>query len=257
MSDGRVHLAIAEGVATVVFDRPEARNAMTMAMYAELGEACEAIAGDPSVRVAVFRGAGNSFVAGTDIAYFTGFTSAEDGIAYEQTIDATVDRLERLPVPTVAAITGAAVGGGLILAAACDIRIATPEARLGIPIARTVGNCLSIANTARLAAAFGVSRAKRILLLAELLSAEEARACGFLTDIVAGEAIDDRITALCGTLSAHAPITMRAAREALRRIVVEGLPDDGDLIRAAYGSEDFRRGVTAFLDKVKPRFEGS
>ena len=257
MSDGVVHLAIAGSVAMVVFDRPSARNAMTMAMYGALGDACETIARNPSVRVAVFRGAGNSFVAGTDIAHFTGFTSPEDGIFYEEIIDATVDRLERLPVPTVAAITGAAVGGGLILAAACDIRVATPEARFGIPIARTVGNCVSIANAARLAAAFGVSRAKGLLLLAELLSAEEARACGFLTDVVDGDAIDDRVAAICETLSAHAPITMRTTREALRRVVVEGLPDDSDLIRAAYGSEDFRRGVTAFLEKAKPRFEGS
>ncbi|MCB1495442.1 MAG: enoyl-CoA hydratase/isomerase family protein [Bauldia sp.] len=257
MSDGSVRLDVTGGVATVVFDRPSARNAMTMAMYGELGEACDAIAGDSSVRVAVFRGAGESFVAGTDIAHFTSFTSAEDGIAYEQAIDATVDRLERLPVPTVAAITGAAVGGGLVLAAACDIRVATPGARFGIPIARTVGNCVSIANAARLAAAFGVSRAKRLLLLAELLSAEEARSCGFLTEIVDGDAMDGRVAAICDTISAHAPITMRAAREALRRVVVEGLPDDGDLIRAAYGSEDFRRGVSAFLEKARPRFEGS
>jgi enoyl-CoA hydratase/carnithine racemase len=257
MSDGRVRLAIADGVASVVFDRPEARNAMTMAMYGELGEACTTIAGDATIRVATFRGAGASFVAGTDIAHFTSFTSDSDGIAYERLIDATVDRLERLSVPTVAVISGAAVGGGLIFAAACDIRVATPEARFGIPIARTVGNCVSIASAARLAAAFGISRTKRILLLADFLSAAEAAACGFLTEVAPADRLDARVTAICESLIAHAPITMRTAREALRRIVVGGLADDSDLLRAAYGSEDFRTGVAAFLDKSRPRFEGT
>jgi phosphoglycerate dehydrogenase-like enzyme len=123
---------------------------------------------------------------------------------------------------------------------------------LGIVGLGTIGK-----KTARLAAAFGISRTKRILLLADFLSAAEAAACGFLTEVAPADRLDARVTAICESLIAHAPITMRTAREALRRIVVGGLADDSDLLRAAYGSEDFRTGVAAFLDKSRPRFEGT
>jgi enoyl-CoA hydratase/carnithine racemase len=257
MSEGEVRYIREGEVATVIFDRPAARNAMTWRMYEELGAACARIRAEEGVRVAVFRGAGGkSFIAGTDIAQFQRFASADDGIAYEAKMEGYIDAVETLPVPTLAVIEGFAIGGGLAIAAACDLRIATPGSRFGVPIARTLGNCLSMANYARLVAALGASRAKRMLLLAENLSAEEALAGGFLAELVAAADLDRRIGELTARLAQHAPITMRVTKEAIRRLIQAGLPAGDDLVRACYGSEDFRRGVRAFVDKKEPQWTG-
>ena len=163
-TSGRVTLRTEGGVAWITFDRPAARNAMTWAMYEQLSAICQQLQQDASVRVAVFRGAGGqAFVAGTDIEQFTAFQSAEDGVAYERQIEAGIAQLCALPMPTVALVEGWCVGGGLAIATACDFRLATPGAKFGVPIARTLGNCLSIQNVARLRAAFGHQRTRRTL----------------------------------------------------------------------------------------------
>jgi enoyl-CoA hydratase len=257
MSDGEVRYTRDGAVVTVIFDRPAARNAMTWRMYEQLGEACARIRGEAGLRVAVFRGAGGkSFIAGTDIAQFQAFRSSDDGFAYEAKMENYLDAVETLPVPTLAVVEGFAIGGGLAIAAACDLRIATPGARFGIPTARTVGNCLSIANYARLVVALGASRAKRMLLLAENLTAEEALTGGFVSEIVAAPDLDRRVGELTARLAQHAPITMRVTKEAIRRLLHAGLPDGDDLIRACYGSDDFRIGVRAFVDKREPQWTG-
>jgi enoyl-CoA hydratase/carnithine racemase len=256
-NEGEIRYRREGTVASILFDRPQARNAMTWRMYEQLGDICARIRADADVRVAVLRGAGGrAFIAGTDIAQFRSFASGEDGVAYEKKMEGYIGAVETLPVPTLAVIEGFAIGGGLAIAAACDLRIATPGSRFGVPIARTLGNCLSVANTARLVAALGVSRAKRVLLLAENLGAEEALAGGFLTEIVAADQIDRRIGEICDRLLQHAPITMRASKEAIRRVIAAGLANDEDLVRACYGSEDFRAGVAAFVDKKEPRWRG-
>ncbi|MDI1338916.1 enoyl-CoA hydratase/isomerase family protein [Polaromonas sp.] len=258
MSAGMVHLTINAGVAAVVFDRPAARNAMTWAMYERLNQICEQLAAETSVRVVTFRGAGGqAFVAGTDIEQFTAFRSGDDGVAYEQQIDECIARLESLPMPTVAAIEGWTIGGGLAIATACDFRIAAPGSRFGVPIARTLGNCLSVANLARLCAVFGIPRVKRMLMLAEVLTADEALACGFLTQVSAAGEIDATLASLCERLATLAPVTQSASKEGLRRLVNTGLPPDEDLIRRCYGSDDFREGVQAFVAKRSPVWTGS
>jgi enoyl-CoA hydratase len=257
MSDGEVRYVRDGSIATVIFDRPAARNAMTWRMYEQLAQACARMQGEDGLRAAVFRGAGGkAFIAGTDIVQFQAFRSGEDGIAYEEKMATYLDAIEALPMPTLAVIEGFAIGGGLAIAAACDLRIATSGARFGVPIARTLGNCLSIANYARLVAGFGVSRAKRMLLLAENLSAEEALAGGFLSEIVEASEIDRRVRELTDRLAQHAPITMRVSKEAIRRLMHAGLPASDDLSRACYGSEDFRIGMKAFVDKREPQWTG-
>jgi enoyl-CoA hydratase/carnithine racemase len=256
--NGQVHLSIQDGIASILIDRPEARNAMTWAMYEELANICERIGRDPIVRVATFRGAGGAaFVAGTDIEQFRDFKGSEDGIAYEKAIDERVGLLERLPMPTVAIIDGWAIGGGLAIAAACDFRVAASQASFGVPIARTLGNCLSIANLARVVANFGVPRTKRMLLLGETISAEEAKTCGFVTEIAEPAELDAKARALCERLLKNAPVTMRVSKEGIRRLVAEGLPHGDDLIRECYGSRDFKIGVEAFLAKSRPEWTGS
>lgn len=255
--DGRVTITVSDGVGTMVFDRPGALNAMTHAMYEQFARGCERLTADPGLRVVVLRGAGGrSFVAGSDIAGFLAFKTAEDGIAYEREMGAHLDALAAIPVPTLAVIEGFAVGGGLNIAAACDLRIATTGTKFGVPIARTLGNCLSMANYARLLAGFGEGRAKRMLLLGELLGAEEALAAGFLARIVAPEALDAEVEAITARLAANAPLTMKASKAALGRLQRDALPDADDLIRLCYGSADFRAGVRAFVDKSKPDWRG-
>ena len=255
MSDGEVHFGIRDGVASVIFDRGEARNAMTFVMYEQLVEACIAIASDSTVRVATFRGSSQAFAAGTDIREFLSFASAEDGIAYEQVVETVIAAIERLPMPTIAIVDGPAMGGGLLMAAVCDFRIATPAARFGVPIARPLGNCLSVANTARLIAAFGPARCKRLLLLADTISAQEALSCGFVAEVVQGEAIEEAVRTMCSRLASHAPISMRVAKESMRRLT-GAVPEGDDLIRAAYESNDFKTRVRSFLAKQQPEWTG-
>ena len=257
MSDGAVRLAIEDGIAFVTFDRPQGRNAMTWAMYQQLAAICDRLAAEAAARCVVFRGAGGeAFVAGTDIEQFRDFRTGDDGVAYEQQIDAGIARIEALPMPTLAVVEGWCVGGGLAIATACDIRIGTPGARFGVPIARTLGNCLSIANVARLVAAWGKPRVQRMLLGAEIVDAAEARACGYLAAIVEPAAIDAAALERARQLAALAPVTQAVSKEALRRLLVHELPDAQDLIRRAYASADFHEGVDAFTEKRSPRWQG-
>lgn len=242
--------------ASITFDRPSARNALTEPMYAELEACIDRVQHAEGVRVLVLRGAGGAFVSGTDISRFTDFASAEDGVLYERRLDDIVARLEAVPVPTVAVVEGYAAGAGLLLAAACDLRICTPDARFGAPIARTVGNGLSMANTARLVAHFGVARTKALLMTAGFMAAGEAKACGFVIDIVPTGDLDARVNGLCDRLASRAPITVAVTKEMIHRIVAAGLPDGEDLIRRVYGSDDFHEGVAAFLAKRRPEWKG-
>ena len=256
-TEGAVHLTISAGVAAVVFDRPQARNAMTWAMYDQLAAICKQLVCDSSVRVVTFRGAGGeAFVAGTDIAQFAAFKSGDDGVAYERQIDLGIGLIESLTMPTVAVIEGWAIGGGLAIATACDFRIATPASRFGVPIAKTLGNCLSMTNLARLVNAWDASRVKRMLLLAELMRADEALACGFLLQVCEAAELDAAASALCQRLTALAPVTQTVTKESLRRLMLQGLPDSEDLIRRCYGSADFADGVAAFVAKRPAQWTG-
>ncbi len=241
----------------VMFNRPAQHNAMTWRMYDGLVEACELADGDDGIRVLVLRGAGGkAFVAGTDISQFTEFSDGDDGVAYEAKIARVASRLETVRVPTVAGISGYCVGGGLALAAVCDIRVATPSARFGVPIARTLGNCLSMNTYALLVHHLGPARTLDMLLRARSLTGAEAHAAGFVAELCGEDELDDRLDAIVDRLSEHAPLTMWAAKEAVRRLRLAALPDGDDIIRTVFVSEDFRRGVAAFVAKEQPVWTG-
>jgi len=253
---GVVRLERRDAVATITLDRPSARNALTWAMYEELDRAIDRVGSEPDVRVVVLRGAGGNFAAGTDISQFAAFASGDDGVDYERRLEGVLTKLESLPATTVAAVEGYAAGFGLALAAACDLRIASPNAQFGVPIARTIGNCLSMSNYARLVASLGTARTKAMLLTAEFMPAEEARAIGFVVRVLEPHAFARELDLLCARLVSHAPLTLQVTREAVRRIVSRSTAEGDDLVRRVYGSGDFREGVAAFVEKRKPRWEG-
>jgi enoyl-CoA hydratase/carnithine racemase len=243
--------------AVITFNRPQARNAMTFAMYEGLVERCDEIDADDDVRVVVFRGAGGrAFVSGTDIRQFLDFDSGRTGVEYEADIDRYLGRLDRLGKPAIALVEGYAVGAGLSIAAACDLRVCTPDAQFGLPVARTLGNCLSMTGYARLVAALGESRAKDIVFTARMVSADEALAAGLVSAVVPAEEIEAHVFELADRVAGHAPITLRVTKEALRRLREANVPDGADLVAEAYGSEDFRQGVAAFLDKRRHTWTG-
>jgi enoyl-CoA hydratase/carnithine racemase len=250
---------LSSGVGIVTFNRPEARNALTFGMYEGLAEICERAAEKGDAKALVLRGAGDkAFAAGTDIAQFRSFRTAEDALGYERRIDKVLGSVERCPLPTVAALAGACTGGGAGIAAACDIRIAARDLKFGFPIARTLGNCLSARNLARLSALMGAGRTREMIFTSRLLAAEEALAVGLVTELLADKAaVEARALELAGLLAGQAPLTLQATKEALRRLNAAAAEvDDKDLIVQCYTSEDFREGLEAFLAKRKPDWKG-
>ncbi len=250
-------------VVTLTFNRPEARNAMTWGMYDRLYEVCEEVDADEAIRVLVLKGAAGkdgrvtAFVAGTDISQFTKFKGAEDGLRYEREGDKRAGRVGRVTKPVIAQIEGAAVGGGFGIVAGADIRIATPEARFGLPIARTLGNCLSMGNYAKFIDLLGASRLKEMMLSARLLGAEEALAAGLVHQIVPAAEIKARVKEMAAKVASYAPITLAVTKEAIRRIQeARVVPDGDDLVAKTYSSADFHEGVAAFVEKRPPRWTG-
>ncbi len=248
-------------LATFTFNRPDARNAMTWEMYEALVGACEQVDRDAAIRVLVLRGAGGkAFVSGTDISQFQSFRNREDGLKYEERLDHVLDRLERVTKPTIAQVEGVAAGGGCAIALTCDLRVATPQATFGIPIARTLGNCLSGASYSRLLDTMSPGAVKDMLFTGRLIGATEAQALGIVNRLVAAGEIERTVRELAAEIAANAPLTLRATKEMIRRVLAKrrlAPGEDADMVEMCYTSADFREGVTAFLAKRKPAWTGS
>jgi enoyl-CoA hydratase/carnithine racemase len=248
-------------LAILTFNRPEARNAMTWEMYQALIEACERVDADSDVRVLILRGAGGkAFVAGTDISQFQAFRRPADGLDYEKRLDEVLDRLERVRKPTIAQVQGVAAGGGCAIALTCDITVATPESTFGIPIARTLGNCLSAATCSRLMAAMGPARVKELLFTGRFATAPEAHAVGLVSRVVGAENIEQSVRDLATEIASNAPLTLRATKEMMRRLMAKqrlAADQERDLIELCYTSADFREGVASFLGKRPPKWTGT
>ena len=221
-------------VGTITLNRPEARNALTFEMYDRVAEICAAPSADGGVKALIVTGAGQkAFAAGTDISLFKDFKEPKDALAYEERIEKALTAIETSPVPTIAAISGACTGGGAAL-----------------------GNCLSMANYARLVAMIGAGRVLDMVVTARLTDAVTAKAIGLVSEVVPDHAaVMARAKELAATIAGHAPITIQTTKEALRRLR-QGRRDDEDLIVRAYMSEDFREGQVAFLGKRRPEWKG-
>ena len=255
-------ISVDQHIANVKLNRPDARNALTFGMYQVLAHFCRQAGtaqDDQHIKAIVIAGAGDkAFAAGTDIGQFTAFETLQDGHDYEAQIENVISSIETCRVPVIAALHGAVTGGGLVIAAAAHLRLASADVKIGMPIARTLGNCLAIANLRRLVALFGEARVAHMILTAELLSADQALASGFVHDVLEDRAtMLARATALAQRLTTMAPLTIQSSLDGLRRLRhATACPDDSDLIAACYTSEDFAEGVAAFLEKRKPNWSG-
>ena len=255
-------ISVDQYIATVTLNRPEARNALTFGMYQALSDLCQQAGtakDDRAIKAIVICGAGEkAFAAGTDIGQFTSFKTLQDGHDYEAQIESVIRSIETCRVPVIAALHGAVTGGGLVIAAAAHLRLASADVKIGMPIARTLGNCLAITNLRRLVALFGEARVAHMILTAELLSADQALASGFVHDVLQDrDTMLARATALAQRLTTMAPLTIQSSLDGLRRLRhATACPDDSDLIAACYTSEDFAEGVAAFLEKRKPNWHG-
>lgn len=251
---------VADSVGRITFNRPEARNALTIRMYERLAEILQQAERDSTVKALILTGAGEqAFAAGTDISEFKAFSQAEDALNYEARMDRILGALERSRVPTIAAIAGACTGGGAAIAVCCDIRIGASSARFGVPIGRTLGNCLSMSNYARLVSLLGAARVKDIIFTARLLGAVEAHTAGLLSEVLPDyTALQNRAHELALIVASQAPLTLRATKEALCRIREKMTPEeDHKLILMCYMSRDFREGMDAFLNKRAPKWTGT
>jgi enoyl-CoA hydratase/carnithine racemase len=255
---GHLTLEQADRVAMVTVNRPEARNAMTFEMYEGLHELCERLDADPTVRVVILRGAGDkAFVSGTDIRQFQAFKTKEDALGYEARISRVLNRIAGLRKPTIAMIQGDAVGGGMFMSLACDLRLAAEHARFGAPIARTLGNFAAPASLALLVATVGPVRAREPVITARLIAAPEAKTLGLVDEVHPLAALEGRARELAARITEHAPLTLAAVKEATRRYIAGVAPRDlEDLILSCYLSEDFQEGVRAFLEKRKAHWKG-
>jgi enoyl-CoA hydratase/carnithine racemase len=229
-------------------------------MYQALVEACDQAEADSDIRVFILRGAGGkAFVAGTDIGQFREFRTREDGIAYEARLDEVLDRLERVTKPTIAQVGGIAAGAGCAIAMTCDLRLCTPDARFGVPIARTLGNCLSAATYSRFLDLIGPARLKEIMFTGRFFDAAEAAAAGLVNRIVDADRIDAAVREIAQTIAANAPLTIKASKEMVRRLQARrriASQEGHDLIAMCYASDDFKEGVEAFLAKRAPQWKG-
>ncbi len=247
-----------DGIATVLMNRPEKRNAFTMEMYRDFGAAFASLEADDSVRCIVVRGAGGAFCAGSDIG---GFSEDRDGRTQAReyadfTLEMT-DRLKDTRHPTIACIEGVCVGGGLEIASMCDIRIAGRSSRFGIPINR-IGITLDYRELADLVAVIGHARALEILLEGQVFGADVAMEKGLLTRIVDDAAVADDAYAAAARIAASAPLVNRWHKKFVRRLRDPRpiTPEESDEAYACFDSEDYRLGREAFGQKLKPAFVG-
>jgi enoyl-CoA hydratase len=254
MNSDNLLFEVRDGVAWIGFNRPDSRNAMTWEMYDALETACDQLADEDSVHAVVLHGVGGeAFVAGTDITQFATFTAPEDAIGYERRIDRVVGKLEALPKPTIAMIEGYCVGGGAALAMVCDFRYSTPSLKFGVPIARTLGNSLSITNVSRLIDMVGIARTKEVLMMAKLFNADEAQQAGLVNGVFAPEAIADEVASIASEFANRAPLTLQASKalvgrvQAQRRAAAEA---SDDWVTTCYMSDDFKAAVNKFINKT-------
>ena len=251
-----------DSIATIMFNRPGQRNAISYEMWRSLGEIVAKLEADTSMRCVIFRGAGGeAFSAGADIKDFDEHRyDSVSAARYAKAFESALDRIEKLRCPTVSAIQGFCVGGGLELAAATDIRIATPGSKFGVPVAR-LGLTAGWDELRRMIAVAGLPAVKYLLLSGRIIDIDDAVRFGLVTAVVDDEDLDAEVDKLASQIASGAPLVARDHKIMMRRLSVE--PDteklseeDFNLQFRVFDSADFRDGVEAFKAKRRPVFRG-
>jgi enoyl-CoA hydratase/carnithine racemase len=245
-------------LAIVTLNRPAKRNALTLAMWEELVAIFRGFGEERAVRAVILTGSGEHFCAGADIAEFSATRdTAEQGLAYDEAVDACCDAIAHVPKPTLAAVSGFCMGGGCGLAMACDFRFAAPGATFGIPAAR-LSIVYGTRETQNLLALVGLANAKRILFAAERIPAEEAARIGLVDRVVADPIAAARDFA--AVMAQNAPLSIAGAKAVLTDLVMAGpssaAQTASEVAHRAMASEDYREGRRAFLEKRAPQFKG-
>ncbi|MDQ3981905.1 MAG: enoyl-CoA hydratase-related protein [Actinomycetota bacterium] len=256
-----VRSVVGSPVAEIVLDRPEARNALSREMCRAIVSALEEVRGSPKTRVVTIRGEGKVFCSGADFAAVSGAGGLEFLPAFEEMLEAVAG----FPLPTVAAIQGGALGGGLQLATVCDFRIAADDVKLGIPAAR-IGIVVNLENAQRLVRLTGVARAKELLMAARTFSGTEAAAAGLVTKAVPASDLEAASREFANEIAALSPQSVQGAKKAIALVeralsdVRTGAPAEAsaidDLVRSAYESADLQEGLAAMSERRPPRWQG-
>ncbi len=256
---GEILLARAGDIATVTLSNPERLNALSLAMWQQLGAVARELDADESLRCVVLRGAGTkAFAAGADISEFE---TVRSGLAlaraYGAEVDAAARALAECRHPLVAMIHGACVGGGLEIATQCDLRICGASSRFGIPVNR-LGLVVGYDEMRSLVDLVGRAAALEILLEGRVFGAEEARAKGLVNRVVADDRVEAEVLATARRIAAGAPLVARWHKQFARRLLDPRplTPEECDEAYACFDTEDFRIGYRAFLAKQKPTFRG-
>ena len=245
-------------VAVVTMNRPEKRNALDGQMRCAFIEAIEGINRDPAVRAVVITGAGDkAFVAGADIGEFEGRSPVDQWRVMKA--PTVFDALERSPKPVIAAVNGYCLGGGMELALACDIRIASRAARFGQPEVN-LGIIPGGGGTQRLPRIIGLGAALRLILTGEMVNADEALRLGLVEEVIEPEHLLERAMTMAQTIANKSPVAVSAAKEATRAALslplADGLKLETALFELCFSSEDKAEGVRAFLEKRAANFPG-
>ena len=249
-------------VATVTFNRPEVRNAISHGMWVELREVARELSADDGVRCVVFRGGGEeAFSAGADIKDFAEHRhDSASAAGYAEVFEGAMDLVEEMPKPTISMIRGFCIGGGIEFATATDIRIASEDSRFGVPIAR-IGVVAGYKEVRRLVVLVGRGNAAQMLLGGDIIDAAEAYRIGLVTKVVPGEALEEEVYGLARRVARLAPLSHRAHKAVIRTVStnpgLEGLSgEERALPLGVFDSADFREGTAAFLEKRRPEFTG-
>ena len=258
---GRVRLEKRDGVAEIVLDHPERRNAMSVSMWRALADACDGLAKDEAVRCVVVRGAGEqAFVSGADISEFGALRdSAEAERDYNRDSGRAFVGLAALPMPVVAQIHGYCIGGGVALSLACDLRYAADDAVFAVPAAR-LGLGYAPGGIQAALRLLGPAATQEIFFTARRYSALEAHSIGLVNRVFAKAELDRSVGEIALGISQNAPLTLRAVKLAVREAQRDPAQRDGAAVQRAidscFESEDYKEGVRAFLEKRTPRFRG-